>query len=208
MSHDLSIAVIHGMGSQQKNYSHPMRDEINDRLGPAKAAKVQWKEIYWANVLEPRQREYLHRANAGNDLDWFKLRTFMLGSFGDAAAYRKTDDTQNTAYKEIHGRVRQAIADLDDGSNTPLIIVAHSLGGHIMSNYIYDMQRPGSLAAVGLSDFQQMKTHAGMITFGCNIPFFALAYKKADIVPINFPGDALAPRQKASPILMTDQTRR
>ncbi len=30
---DLCIAVIHGMGSQKPNYSVPMRDEINKRLG-------------------------------------------------------------------------------------------------------------------------------------------------------------------------------
>jgi len=192
---DLCIAVIHGMGSQKPNYSIPMRDEINNRLGAA-SSRVKWKEIYWANILEQREKDYLTAANVNNDLDWIRLRRFMVSAFGDASAYRKTNDPNNSAYHDIHEKIRVAIADLDDGSDAPLVVMAHSLGGHIMSNYIYDMQKPGSTVAAGLNDFQQMKTLAGMITFGCNIPFFTLAYRKADIHPIHFPGDALTPAQK------------
>ncbi len=59
-----------------------------------------------------------------------------------------------------------------------------------------DIQQGRGIVTPGSGNFQQMKTLAGMITFGCNIPFFTLAYKKADIRPIHFPGDALTPAQK------------
>ncbi len=58
MSQEISIVVIHGMGSQKVNFSHPLRDEINRRLGKEKANQVTWGEIYWANVLAPRQAAY------------------------------------------------------------------------------------------------------------------------------------------------------
>jgi len=193
---DLCIAVIHGMGSQQPDYSVPMRNEVNGWLGAA-SSRVKWKEIYWANILEQREKDYLTVANANNDLDWIRLRRFMVSAFGDASAYRKTHDPNNSAYNDIHERVRDAINDLDDGTDAPLVVMAHSLGGHIMSNYIYDMQQSSSVVPAGSSNFQQMKTLGGMITFGCNIPFFTLAYKKADIKPIQFPGDALTPVQKS-----------
>jgi len=193
---DVCIAVIHGMGSQKPGYSVPMRDEINHRLG-ADASRVKWKEIYWANILEQREKDYLTAANTNNDMDWISLRRFMIRAFGDASAYRKTHDPNNSAYHDIHEKVRAAIAALDDGSNAPLIVMAHSLGGHIMSNYIYDIQQSASVVAAGSSDFQQMKTLAGMITFGCNIPFFTLAYKKTDIQPISFPGVGLTPAQRS-----------
>ena len=192
----LCIAVIHGMGSQEKGYSLPMCGEINRRLGAA-ASKVEWEEIYWADILEKRERDYFTHANAGNDLDWIKLRRFMLRAFGDASAYRKTDDPNNSAYHDIHARVHESIVALDDGTDTPLVVMAHSLGGHIMSSYIYDIQQGRSVVATGTSDFQQMKTLAGMITFGCNIPFFTLAYRKSAITPIRFPGDTLTPALKA-----------
>jgi len=193
---DLCIVVIHGMGSQKADYSIPMRDEINNRLG-ASASRVKWGEIYWANILEAREKAYLTTANASNDLDWISLRKFMLSAFGDASAYRKTNDPNNSAYHDIHTRVRDSIAALDDGRDTPLVVMAHSLGGHIMSSYIYDLQKGNASVQPGSGDFQQMKTLTGMITFGSNIPFFTLAYRKADIHPISFPGEALTPAQKS-----------
>jgi hypothetical protein len=197
----LAIAVIHGMGSQERKYSRPLRDEINDRIGSAGSNKVQWGEIYWADVLKKRQKDYINLAKNSTDLDYISLRRFMVGSFGDASAYRKTKDKKNTTYQKIHQRVSKCISDLDDPANpdTPLIVLAHSLGGHIMSNYIYDMQKKTASGATGLSSFQRMETLAGFITFGCNIPFFVFAYAKKDIKPIRFPGKALAPalRKKA-----------
>jgi hypothetical protein len=189
---ELAIAVIHGMGSQEKKYSWPLRDEINDRLG-AHASQVQWGEIYWADILKKRQKDYIDKAKNSTDMDYISLRRFMVSSFGDASAYRKTKDKKNTTYGKIHQRVTKCIADLDDPADPqkPLIILAHSLGGHIMSNYIWDKQKKTASGATGSSSFQRMETVAGFITFGCNIPFFVFAYAKKDIKPIRFPGEAL-----------------
>lgn len=194
MPQEICIAIIHGMGSQDTGFSTDMQEEINDRIGSQKAKKVHWGEIYWADILKNRQEVYLQKAIAENELDFITLRRFMVNSFGDASAYRKTDDTHNTAYKEIHQRVDAVITALDDPSvpPRPLIIIAHSLGGHIISNYIYDMQKPAQQDNAALSDFQKLKTLAGIVTCGCCIPFFTLAYKAEDIYPISFPGDGLS----------------
>ena len=198
MGHELSIAVIHGMGSQQRGFSRPLKDEVNAILGPAKSRQVKWGEIHWADVLEPRQRAYFRRANSKNDLDFVSLRRFVISALSDAVAYRKTADTKDTVYQDIHRRVKVAIRGLDDptGPPRPLIVLAHSLGGHIMSNYIYDMQKSGSRVAAGLNDFQKMKSLAGLITFGCNIPLFTFAYDKKNIRPIKFPGSKLSAAHK------------
>ena len=70
----------------------------------------------------------------------------LISAVGDASAYRHVDSPENTAYGLIHERVRGRIKALDDAldvDDAPLIVMAHSLGGHIMSNYIWDMQNPG-----------------------------------------------------------------
>ncbi len=195
MNHEIAVVIIHGMGSQERGFSRPLRDELIRRL-KAQASKVKWGEIYWANILEPRQRAYLRKANADNKMDFMTLRRFMVTAFGDAAAYRKVPKrSKNTTYQQVHDRVGQEIARLEEPGNPkmPLIVLAHSLGGHVMSNYIWDMQKAPT---PGLSVFQQMKTVAGMITFGCNIPFFVFAYAPTDIKPIKFPGNALKPAHK------------
>lgn len=197
MSQEIAIVVIHGMGSQKVNYSHPLRDEISRRLGKEKAKQVTWGEIYWANVLAPRQAAYFKRANRNNDLDLVTLRKFFIEAFGDASAYRKTADRKDSAYEDIHKKVDAIIEELDDPDQPkkPLIVMAHSLGGHIMSSYIYDMQKRRNRPS-GPSKFQQMKTVAGFITFGCNIPLFTFAFDKDDIKPIKFPGVWLSSANK------------
>lgn len=197
MAQDIAIVVIHGMGNQDRNFSHPMRDEINDRLGAETAARVSWGEIYWADVLAARQRDYFRRAKNSNELDLVSLRRFVIEAFGDASAYRKTDDRRDTAYEDIHQKVDAIVEELDDPEQPrkPLIVMAHSLGGHIMSNYIYDMQKRQSPPRT-ISDFRQMRTLAGMITFGCNIPLFTFAYEKTHIKPIRFPGSKLSAANK------------
>ena len=100
------------------------------------------------------------------------------------------------ATRPTHGRLLlqregQAV-DLNGqlpGDDLPLIVLAHSLGGHIMSNHIWDMQHPGGTPPPGLSPFERMHTLAGMVTFGCNIPLFTFAY--ATVVPIEFPAAQL-----------------
>ena len=198
MSQDIAVVVIHGMGSQDATFSHPLRDEINRSVGKDHARKIAWGEIYWADVLAPRQNAYLRRTKKSNDLDFLSLRKFIIGAFGDATAYRKSDDRRDTAYSEIHKRVDAVIEKLDDSElpKKPLIVLAHSLGGHIMSNYIYDMQKRQRRRA-GTSKFSRMKTLAGFITFGCNIPLFTFAFKKEHIKPIRFPGTGLSVANKA-----------
>lgn len=197
MSQEIAVVVIHGMGSQKVNFSHPLRDEVNERLGKEKAKQVTWGEIYWADVLAPRQAAYLKRANRNNDLDLITLRKFLIEAFGDASAYRKTADPKDSAYEDIHKKVHAIIAELDDPDQPrkPLIVLAHSLGGHIMSSYIYDLQKRRNRQSQ-TSKFQQMKTLAGFITFGCNMPLFTFAFEKDDIKPIKFPGVWLSAANK------------
>jgi len=90
----------------------------------------------------------------------------------------------------IHQRVSNAIEELQtalDDPAAPVVVIAHSLGGHIMSNYLWDRQH-GVQPSV-LLPLRSVPTLAGMITFGCNIPLFSLAYR--DAKPINLPGEAV-----------------
>ena len=194
MAKRLAIAVIHGMGSQQPEFAEEMIDELNGRVGDLNKdpEEIAWRSIYWADILAPRQEEYLRDANQNNDLDYIGLRRFILSALGDASAYRPVDSPENTAYDLIHRRVRdanKALHDALDVADAPLIVMAHSLGGYIMSNYIWDMQHPGGNPPPGLSPFERMHTLAGMVTFGCNIPLFTFAY--TNVVPIVFPAAEL-----------------
>jgi hypothetical protein len=73
-----------------------------------------------------------------------------------------------------------------------MVAMAHSLGAHMMSNYIWDAQKSGHH---GMAPFEAMDFLAGLVTFGCNIPLFTFAYSK--VVPIEFPPVGLPDHLKA-----------
>ena len=121
-----------------------------------------------------------------------------------SATPRPTEESKKQAtstYDAIHDKVRQALAELYadelDPESPPLIVLAHSLGGHIMSNYIWDTQQAADADLAGLSPFEKMESLAGMVTFGCNIPLFLFAYAEDEIEPIEFPAAQLPDDVKA-----------
>lgn len=67
----------------------------------------------------------------------------------------------------------------------PIVVIAHSLGATIMSDYIWDFQQTRK-ASVNDSR-TPIETLAGFITFDSTIPLFCLGYEHP--VPIDFPID-------------------
>lgn len=207
MANKIAVAVIHGMGSQGKDkqgineisFSAGLYSRLREQLGASFFEQVGWREVFWADILQSRQEEYINYLGT-KGARWMDMRRFVMHNLADAASYRKSGDPRDMTYFLIHERVHQTIQRLEQiaGGDTPLIVLAHSLGGHIMSNYIYDMMK-GTPQMPGGSDFQQLKTMAGFVTFGCNIPVFSFSYKPQDINPIDFPGTRIAATKRLKP---------
>ena len=195
MASKLGVLVIHGMGSQEPGFSAPMVAEIQNRLGGV-AERVVWKELFWADLLQEREED-LWRAmetatcDDGHDvpLSHHGLRKFILHSFGDAVAYQKDGSRHDNIYRLIHNRVSecvQSLISLLGEESAPVVVLAHSLGGHIISNYLWDRQH----IPAGESDPQEsIDNLLGLITMGCNMPLFSLAYSEAH--PIQIPGSGI-----------------
>ena len=196
MPKKVAVLVIHGIGSQEsEHFADPMILAINKRLERQGLSPddVAWQPIYWADITEGPQRDYFRRANEGNDLDYVRMRQFILSAFGDAASYQLTLRNGQSTYEKIHQRIATTVKGLYQGvlgeQSCPMIVMAHSLGGHVMSNYIWDQQKASS-AGSPLNSFESMQHIAGMITFGCNIPLFTFSHD--DVKPFTFPGSALS----------------
>jgi hypothetical protein len=194
MSHDtrIAVAVIHGMGSQGDrpqdidsiSFSAGLYNALRDYLRPEEwNDRVVYREVFWADVLQKRQAAYLDTITAGG-ARWRGVRDFVMHRLTDAAAYRKTrysaldpndvsltdkerQAARDDVYRQIHQRVAATIKRLQEvaGPDAPLLIFAHSLGGHIVSNYAYDMQEGREVVDVS-GNFQRLKTMAGFLTFG------------------------------------------
>ena len=210
MPKTLAVAVVHGMGAQRKDnpdnsadlsFSAGLHRQVRRIIGASNFdAKIEWREVYWANVLQDRQDAYFAKIVGKTDFDM--LRRFVIFNLSDAASYRKLpiDDTDQT-YHDVHKRVSGVFDALKDavGDRAPLVIIAHSLGGHVMSNYIYDAQQENKNGTGAATPIQRMETVAKFITFGCNIPVFVFAYPESDVRPIAYPGSKLPTRLKMKP---------
>ena len=195
MAVKLAVAIIHGMGVRTvPQFADELIAELKSRLTKAKKnpAEVAFQTLYWADITQSAQERYLQSARQSNDLDFMSVRQFVVGAFGDAAAYQQAKDRNNSVQELIHdrigGQLRDLYVDQLGESSVPLVTMAHSLGGHIISNYIWDLQA-GNVPRQGLSGFEKFWSHAGMITFGCNIPLFTFAHKA--VLPIAFPSPRL-----------------
>lgn len=194
----LAVVVVHGLGWQEPGFADGLAAAVSRRLarGGHDPGQVAWSSVLWADVLERRQRDYLERARAAGPLRWSGLRTFVVRGLGDAAAYRYVDGPSST-YVRVHDRVRARVRELYEGPlgsvPVPLVVLAHSLGSHIMSSYVWDTQHrypTGAAAAAG--EFERMEWLAGMVTFGSTIPLFTFAHDPVET--IRFPGAALPPQ--------------
>ena len=73
---ELAIAVIHGMGTDDPGYAGGMISELNKRIDKEgkDSTQIAWESIFWANLLQPRQLEYLRALSTCSKVDVLKGR--------------------------------------------------------------------------------------------------------------------------------------
>ncbi|MDG2236598.1 MAG: hypothetical protein P8L34_02280 [Arenicellales bacterium] len=203
MKKNLAALVIHGIGRQSPDFSDQLIDGVSTQLEKigTDPEQVAWQPVFWDDILRPAQNAYLQAAYDSTDLRARRMRTLLLSALGDGVGYRQLPSggrrggEETRTYNRVHARVRQAMATLYNdqlsGRAVPLVVLAHSFGGHILSNYIWDSQRRPDRR---LSPFERMNWLTGFITFGCNIPLFTFACSK--VQPIRFPPSRLPARLK------------
>jgi pimeloyl-ACP methyl ester carboxylesterase len=214
----LAVAFVHGVGSQDPLFADPMAADILKRfaahakLAPAAAAEaLVFQAVYWAPVLAAKESRLWTKWRQGADLAYLSLRRFMVNFAADAIAYQPLPGEAN-AYEDIHACFADAIADLARraGPEPPLVVIAHSLGTAIASNYFYDLQASPARIAAGRSDLvpakvrakigktplEQGETLAWLFTMGSPIALWSLRYEKPEFgVPIRVPAPAFASRR-------------
>jgi pimeloyl-ACP methyl ester carboxylesterase len=192
MAAEVGVLIIHGMGSQQADFSEELEMEIVDQVG-TNSDKICFESVYWAPILSARESRVWTNLSKFHDLDWVRLRKFVLNALGDATAYRYIPDEPDCTYYQIHYKVHESIKRLHAqlGDDKPVIVIAHSLGAFIMSNYIWDRQQGKDVDRYGQTAFERMESLAGFVTFGCNIPLFVLAYEEIEC--FTFPPTTLKP---------------
>lgn len=198
MAKTLAVITVHGMGETRRNYADELQGKLKSELGN-KHSKVHFGAVYYQDVLQPNEEEYF--AAAESKLDYKKYRRWVLYGFGDAGALEysrfRDDGAYERAQREIFREVERALEHVD-GPETPIVIVAQSLGCQVVTNYIWDAHRTIK-PNYGLwrhdhsqypdADLEYLKlgTARFLATTGCNIPIFIAGLPKAQRMPIDKP---------------------
>jgi hypothetical protein len=208
---DVVLVTVHGMGETAPDYAADLGHRLGARIGPRLAAQVDFRSVYYQQVLQPNELEVWRRVSATGAVRYDRLRKFLLFGFGDAAGLENRKEDSGSVYELAQIEIAKTLLDayVANGPDTPVVLLSHSLGCQVLSSYIYDAQkaRSGLPVAAGVwkdidhwsrtlqgraltepeKSFLACGTALGWVTTGCNIPIFVAAHKEMTIIPISPP---------------------
>ncbi len=197
----VALLTIHGMGEQPLDYADDMRRALSHRMGDA-FANVDVYSVYYQHLLKPNELDVWNRTRERSAVRYEQLRKFILFGFADAAGLENRKEYDNSVYEQAQMEIARALLAILEhrGPDTPIVLLAHSLGCQVMSSFIYDAQKragggavaagiwkPGRMAdslTAAQRKFLQCGTVRTFVTTGCNIPVFVSAHQRMDVKPI------------------------
>jgi pimeloyl-ACP methyl ester carboxylesterase len=204
MTIKIAVAVLHGIGDQKEDFSDIFSEELTKRFSqnlkpylPAPEAELVIQPIYWGNVFNGRENEMWEKLSKAAELDFAKLRHFVIHFFGDAIAYQPSAN-HNPNYIKVHEVYAKGLQKLSEkaGQDAPLFVIGHSLGTVITSNYFYDLQyipdRVPEMVQESMGDtpLEHGNTLTGFYSLGSPLALWSLRYADFDM-PINVPSPNL-----------------
>ena len=181
MAYKLGVLIVHGMGSQKPDFAEPMKRGLRRCIaaGGGDPAEVYWEPVYWAGFLGEKQKKLWDRLSNNRSFRYNSIRKFVVGAMGDAVGYQQSPTRAGSVYPDIHNLVLAHLQKMRrrlGNADLPLVILAHSLGSVIMSDYIWDRQKHYKPRLYGRTAFERMETVSLVVTFGSTLPLFSLAY--------------------------------
>ena len=194
MSGKIALIVVHGMGDRKKNYHEKFEEKIKNEIDDI-WEDVIFIPIYYQEILQASQEVIFNKMRP--HIDWKKSRKFLLYSFSDAASLEHKKDIKGSPYTKTQEMIRDKLQEIYKtcGASIPVVVFAHSLGGQVISNYIWDAQREQANYGVWQNSkanpkdpedcFLRLQSLVRFYTVGCNIPIFVAGHEK--IVAIDEP---------------------
>ncbi|GEM_PF-3256854 len=202
----LKVFILHGMGEAQSGYSAALQKNTARELanhGFRSGIDFKFYEINYDNgLLRQHQSDYSAAVRkyypelmeyrdklVKNTLGADSLREFIIKFIGDVAAYRRRSYPQKAlknVYENVHDRITDVLElSLLDSRDALSIFIAHSLGGQVLSNYLYDYQNLN-----GQGEPLVLDRSLAVITMGTILPLFQMAYQ-GEAEPVRLPGKSV-----------------
>jgi hypothetical protein len=180
---DVGLITIHGMGEVDYQYYKGLESALQRKLG-ADWSRVSFQNVQYAPILQEAQDalwDDMHH-EPDNKLHSDAIRKFFLYGFGDAGSLEYSSRNNPSRYLSVQAEIQRAIDAAYDGlgrdPGKPLVIIAHSLGCQVISNYLWDAKSDRYIFEnADTSDpdkaaFRKLNNLENLVTTGCNIPLF------------------------------------
>lgn len=203
MNKRLALITVHGMGDTPRSFDEQLRKHLHSKLR-ASYQDVHVEQVYYQEILQTNEQNVWREMQS--QVRWDGPRKFILFGFADAAGLEAKKEAPGSPYCQSQAIIARALfaAKQNTAKGAPLVILAHSLGCQVVSNYLWDagVEKGGKPVLAGIwRDIQSHATEiAGklqltdeevaylrgdslerLVTTGCNIPIFTAAHDK--IVP-------------------------
>lgn len=146
LTQKIAIAVIHGAGTPDENFADELIKRVSSRFAKKLSLEntnqqLVFEPVFWSSIFEQEQKELWEKVQKSADLNYPRLRRFVIEFLADAIAYQPTP-LGNQNYDKVHSFIASAVNRLKEkaGKRAPLCIISHSLGAIAASNYFYDLQ--------------------------------------------------------------------
>ena len=195
MDKSVAVIAIHGMGDTRSDFADELQSRLARRLGDEVFKQVHFDTVYYQDILQKNQNA-MFRAMRRREIDFVKLRKFLLFGFSDAAGLERNADEDGSPYQQAQQKVLETLDSCANelASHTkPVVFIAHSLGCHVLSNYLWDAQAANARQGIwkgvpaaqnNVEKFRRLRTLRVLFTSGCNIPIFLAGFPREEIKPV------------------------
>lgn len=172
--------VIHGIGRQTKDYSNDFIKKISQTYQKSGKDELVFKSICWQEIIQPAENALFEKISY---LKWRRLRNLLIGYGGDALCYQPSRDGVGF-YSEVHDFIDSELQSLYNelDPDSPVIIIAHSLGSIVISNFLWDSHNKYSEISEKTLDL--LKNLKALYTLGSPLSIWSLRFPGGG-VPIN-----------------------
>ncbi|GAA0590414.1 hypothetical protein GCM10009001_02970 [Virgibacillus siamensis] len=186
MRQKVGVLILHGAGTPDRDFAKKLIQRISEDFRKKcglDEVDLEFEPVFWSAVFEKEQHELWQNMQEEADLDYRRLRQFVIEFLSDAVAYQPTNaGGQN--YDRVHSLVAKSIRQLKDraGENAPLCVISHSLGSIVASNFFYDLQhRRNNIRALTKQSsdetpIEQCETMALFYSLGSPMALWSLRY--------------------------------
>ncbi len=153
-SAELGVVIVHGMGDPKESFADPLIQGLQALLG-GDADSVAFEPCYWSPILQIGEDDVWCRLQKSKNMRLGFAREWIISSLGDPTGYlsgyeRDGKPAMHTVHEKFAATLAKVADRLTDPDRAPIVVMAHSLGGVVVTNYLWDLERAAN--EVGTKD--------------------------------------------------------